>query len=77
MIGNVTGNDTGNVSRTCNHIISNPVKLVNRNLVREVLYKRIVSLLFETRSNEIFCGIQKAQKESLPKFHRAGAGRLI
>jgi len=34
MSGNVTGNDTGNVSRTSNHIISNDIKLVNRNLVQ-------------------------------------------
>jgi hypothetical protein len=34
MSGNVTGNDTGNVSRTSNHIISNEIKLVNRNLVQ-------------------------------------------
>ena len=33
MIGNVTGNDTGNVSRTCKHIISEKIKLVNTNLV--------------------------------------------
>ena len=37
MIGNVTGNDTGNVSRTCKHIISEKIKLVNTNLV-EVLF---------------------------------------
>lgn len=36
VFGNVTGNDTGNVSRTCKHIISNQIKLVNRNLVRGV-----------------------------------------
>ena len=33
MIGNVSGNDTGNVSRTCIHIISEKIKLVNTNLV--------------------------------------------
>jgi len=33
MIGNVTGNDTGNVSRTCKHIIAEKIKLVNTNLV--------------------------------------------
>ena len=33
MIGNVTGNDTGNVSRTCKHIITEKIKLVNTNLV--------------------------------------------
>ena len=36
VFGNVTGNDTGNVSGTCKHIISNQIKLVNRNLVRGV-----------------------------------------
>ena len=34
MSGNVSGNDTGNVSGTCNHIIPNEIKLVNNNLVR-------------------------------------------
>ena len=33
MIGNVTSNDTGNVSRTCKHIIAEKIKLVNTNLV--------------------------------------------
>lgn len=33
MIGNVTGNDTGNVSKTCKHIIAEKIKLVNTNLV--------------------------------------------
>ena len=33
MIGNVTGNDTGNVSRTCKHIIAEKINLVNTNLV--------------------------------------------
>lgn len=37
MSGNVSGNDTGNVSRTCIHIISNEIKLVNRNLVEDGL----------------------------------------
>ena len=37
MIGNVTGNDTGNVSRTCKHIIAEKIKLVNTNSVKTPL----------------------------------------
>ena len=40
MIGNVTGNDTGNVSGTCKHIISNKIKLVNTNLATVGLITR-------------------------------------
>ena len=50
MIGNVSGNDTGNVSGTCKHIISNPITLVNRNLVREVPHRRNSALVYTRRS---------------------------